>query len=50
MNQPYPLGSWRRPQTPERISFSVGCLQAAEARICNNLTVTTLATSASPDM
>ncbi|AKV65429.1 hypothetical protein VL20_194 [Microcystis panniformis FACHB-1757] len=30
MNQPYPnppLGAWRRPQTPERISFSVGCLQ-----------------------
>ncbi|OCY11923.1 MAG: hypothetical protein BEV12_12055 [Microcystis aeruginosa CACIAM 03] len=21
-------GSWRRPQTPERISFSVGCLHA----------------------
>ncbi|TRU91440.1 MAG: hypothetical protein EWV76_03930 [Microcystis novacekii Mn_MB_F_20050700_S1] len=28
MNQPYPLGAWRRPQTPERISFSVGCLHA----------------------
>ncbi|MDB9429467.1 hypothetical protein PN482_11310 [Microcystis aeruginosa CS-555/01A07] len=24
-----PLGSWRRPQTPPRISFSVGCLQTA---------------------
>jgi len=29
MNQPYPLGAWRRPQTPERISFSVVCLQTA---------------------
>jgi hypothetical protein len=33
----------RTPQTPERISFSVGCLHAAEARICNNLRVTSLA-------
>ncbi|WP_341275478.1 MULTISPECIES: hypothetical protein [Microcystis] len=23
-----PMGAWCRPQTPERISFSVGCLHA----------------------